>query len=92
MNLPLYTGSKQDRAVDQRNAHKYQLQDQRNQVASQVQQAATDYHRAGEWAQLFRKQIIPQAGQTVDAVLAGYQGRQGRFSQSYAQSDHTLRL
>ena len=77
MNLPLYTGSKQDRAVDQRNAEwmqqKYQLQDQRNQVASQVQQAATDYQRAGERAQLFRQQIIPQASQTVDATLAGYQ-------------------
>ncbi len=77
MNLPLYTGSKQDRSVDQRNAEwmqqKYQLQDQRNQVASQVQQAATDYQRAGERAQLFRQQIIPQASQTVDATLAGYQ-------------------
>jgi len=77
MNLPLYTGSKQDRAVDQRNAEwmqqKYQLHDQRNQVASQVQQAVTDYRRAGEQAQLFQQQIIPQARQTVDAMLAGYQ-------------------
>lgn len=77
MNLPLNTGSKQNRAVDQRNAEwmqqKYQLQDQRNQVASQVQQAITDYQRAGERAQLFHQQIIPQASQTVDATLAGYQ-------------------
>jgi len=77
MNLPLYTGSKQDRAVDQRNAEwmqqKYQLQDQRNQVASQVQQAVTDYRRAGEQVQLFKQEIIPQARQTVDAMLAGYQ-------------------
>jgi len=77
MNLPLYTGSKQDRAVDQRNAEwmqkKYQLHDQRNQVALQVQQASTDYQRAGERAQLFKQQIIPQATQTVDATLAGYQ-------------------
>jgi outer membrane protein TolC len=77
MNLPIYAGSKQDRAVDQRNAEwmqqKYQLQDQRNQVASQVRQAATDYQRAGERAQLFKQQIIPQASQTVDATLAGYQ-------------------
>lgn len=49
------------------------MQDQRNQVISQVQQAATDYQRAGERAQLFRQQIIPQASQTVDATLAGYQ-------------------
>ncbi len=77
MNLPLYTGSKQDRIVDQRNAEwmqqKYRLQDQRNQVASQVQQAVTDYHRSGEQVKLFHQEIIPQARQTVDAMLAGYQ-------------------
>ncbi len=77
MNLPLYTGSKQDRAVGQRNAEwlqkKYQLHDQRSQVASQVQQAITDYRRSRERATLFQQQIIPQARQTVDAMLAGYQ-------------------
>jgi len=77
MNLPFYASSKQDRAVDQRNAEwlqqKYQLHDQRNQVASQVLQAMTDYHRAGEQTQLFQQEIIPQARQTVDALLAGYQ-------------------
>ncbi len=77
MNLPLYTGSKQDRAVDQRKAEwltqKYQLQDQRNEVASQVQQAMIDYRRAGEQVALFKQEIIPQARQTVDAMLAGYQ-------------------
>jgi outer membrane protein TolC len=77
MNLPLYTNDRQDRAVDQRNAEwlqqKHRLQDQRNQVASQVQQAATDYQRAGERARLFKQQIIPQANQTVNATLAGYQ-------------------
>ncbi len=77
MNLPIYTGSKQDRAVDQRNAEwieqKYQLHDQQNQVASQVQQAITDYRRGGEQTRLFQQEIIPQARQTVDAMLAGYQ-------------------
>jgi len=77
MNLPLYTSSKQDRSVDQRNAEwlrkKYQLHDQRNQVALQVQQAVTDYRRSRERTQLFQQEIIPQARQTVDAMLAGYQ-------------------
>ncbi len=77
MSLPLYAGSKQDRAVDQHNAEflqqKYQLHDQRNQVAAEVQQASTDYQRASEQAQLFKQEIIPQARQTVDAMLAGYQ-------------------
>lgn len=77
MSLPLYTGSKQDRAVDQRNAEwlqqKYWLQAQHNRVALDVQQAMTDYRRAGEQALLFKDEIIPQARQTVDTMLAGYQ-------------------
>jgi len=77
MNLPLYAGSKQDRAVDQRNVEwmeqKYQLQDQRNQVASEVQQAMTDYQRGDELVKLFQQEIIPQARQAVEAMLAGYQ-------------------
>jgi len=77
MNLPLYAGSKQDRAVDQRNAEwmrqKFLLQDQRNQVASEVQQAMTDFQSGNEQVKLFRQEIIPQARQTVEAMLAGYQ-------------------
>ncbi len=77
MSLPVFSSSKQDRAVDQRNAEwlqkKYQLQDQRNRVASQVQQAMIDYRRMGERTKLFQQEIIPQARQTVDAMLAGYQ-------------------
>ncbi len=76
-NLPLYTGSKLSRAVDQRNAEwmqqKYHLQDQRQLVASQVFRAISDYERSVERTQLFQKEIIPQARQTVDAMLAGYQ-------------------
>ncbi len=77
MNLPLYTSSKQDRRVDQRNAERlqqqYQLHDQRNQVFSQVEQATADYHYSRERTVLFQQEIIPQARQTVDAMLAGYQ-------------------
>jgi len=77
MNLPLYAGSKQDRTVDQRNAEwmqqKFLLQDQRNQVASEVQQAMMDYRHGDEQVRLFRQEIIPQARQTVEAMLAGYQ-------------------
>ena len=77
MNLPLYTGTKQDRNVDQRNAEwmsqKYRLHDQRNELSSQIQQAVIDYRRAGEQVELFKTEIIPQARQTVDAMMAGYQ-------------------
>jgi len=77
MNLPIYASSKQDRAVDQRNAEwmqqKYKLDDQHNQVAAEVVQARTDYQRGGEQVRLFRQEILPQARQTVEAMLAGYQ-------------------
>ena len=77
MNLPLYASSKLDRAVAQQSAQwqqkKYQLQDRRSQVASQVRRAITDYSRSRQRTALFRQEIIPQASQTVDAMLAGYQ-------------------
>lgn len=77
MNLPLYSGSKQDQTVDQRNAEwlqkKYELHEQGNQIGAEVSQAITDYQRAAEQLLLFRQEIIPQARQTVDAMLGGYQ-------------------
>lgn len=77
MNLPLYSEKKQDRTVDQRNAEwlqqKYQLQDHHNRVQTEISSAINDYTRAGEQSTLFKKEIIPQANQTVEAMLAGYQ-------------------
>ncbi len=77
MNLPFDMSRKRSRAVDQRRAEwiaqKYRLQDLHNRVVTKVQQAIIDYRRAGEQVQLFQQEIIPQAQQTVDAMLAGYQ-------------------
>ncbi|VAX10933.1 Heavy metal RND efflux outer membrane protein, CzcC family, partial [hydrothermal vent metagenome] len=77
MNLPIYTDTKQDRAVDQRNSERlqqrYALQDERNQVAAAIGRALSDYRRGEEKAVLFKTGIIPQASQTVASMLAGYQ-------------------
>ncbi|VAX05772.1 Heavy metal RND efflux outer membrane protein, CzcC family [hydrothermal vent metagenome] len=77
MNLPLYSGSKQDKAVDQRNSEllqqNYRLADAREQVHAQISQAMADYQRASEQVILFKTGIIPQSRQTVDSMLAGYQ-------------------
>lgn len=77
MSLPLYSGSKQDKAVDQRNSEllqqNYRLQDAREQVYTQISQAMADYRRASEQVILFKTGIIPQSRQTVDSMLAGYQ-------------------
>ncbi len=76
-NLPLYAASRQARAVDQRAAEiaerERALEDARAQVLAEVAHAAADYARAREQAALFRRGILPQAEQTVNAMLAAYQ-------------------
>ncbi len=77
MSLPIYTGSKQDKAMDQRNSEllqqNYRLQDRVQQVREEISRAMADYWRASELTVLFKTGIIPQARQTVDSMLAGYQ-------------------
>ncbi len=77
MSLPIYTGSKQDRALDQRNSEllqqNYKLQDTQQRVREEISRAMADYKRASEQTMLYKDGIIPQARQTVDSMLAGYQ-------------------
>jgi len=77
MNLPIYTATRQDRAVDQRNAERmsqrYALADAHNRVEAAIGSALSDYRRGSEKAELFKSGIIPQARQTVASMLAGYQ-------------------
>jgi outer membrane protein TolC len=77
MNLPIYSGARQDKAVDQRASQmlqkQYQLDDARGRVAVEVSRALADYQRSREQASLFKQGIIPQAAQTVASMLAAYQ-------------------
>jgi len=77
MTIPLYSGSKQDRALDQRHAEKakaeFSWQDAINQVDAEIDAAASDFMLARDQVVLFEKGIIPQARQTTASMLAGYQ-------------------
>lgn len=77
MSLPLYAGSKQARAVDQRTAEQAKAQfartDARNRVHAEIDAAAAELRIAREQLSLFRQGIIPQARQTTASMLAGYQ-------------------
>jgi len=77
LNLPIYSGSKQDRKVDQRKAElvrsEFTLADAKAGVLAEVSQALADYQQARNQAQLFKTGIIPLANQTVASMLAGYQ-------------------
>jgi outer membrane protein TolC len=77
MNLPIYAGSRQDKAVDQRSSQvlqsRYRLDDARGMVAAEVSRALADYQLSREQVSLFKQGIIPQAGQTVASMLSAYQ-------------------
>ena len=77
MNLPIFTDSKQQKAVDQRNKEvlqkKFSLRDTANRVHSEISVAYSQYLKSRQQVQLFKTGIIPQARQTVASMLAGYQ-------------------
>jgi len=77
MTIPLYSGSKQDKAVDQRMAEKakaqFSRQDIANKVDADIDSAASDLRIARDQVVLFEKGILPQARQTTASMLAGYQ-------------------
>ena len=83
IKIPLYADSKQSKAVKQRSIeyqqNRYALLDQKNQVRSEISASATDYERAKSQLLLLENGILPQARQTVQSMLAGYQVSQVDF-------------
>ncbi len=77
MSVPLYSGTKQDKAVDQRMAEKataqFSREDAANRVDADIDAAASDLRIAHNQVVLFEKGILPQARQTTASMLAGYQ-------------------
>jgi len=77
INLPIYTSTKQDRALAQRKANvakeEFALRDDIEAVWNEASTALANYLKAKEQASLFKTGIIPQASQTVNSMLAGYQ-------------------
>lgn len=77
VNLPVFTVSKQDKAVSQRASElqekRYAQQDTLNEVTAQITQAVANYQQSKDQFELLKEGIIPQAQQTVDSMLSGYQ-------------------
>ena len=77
ITIPLYAGSKQSYKVKQRVSEqfksKYAYRDETNQVKADIARYITDYRRAQQQRSLFETGILPQARQTVQSMLAGYQ-------------------
>ncbi len=77
VNVPLYFGSKQSKAIDQRSHERsqrqYTLNSTLRMIESEIGRSLAEYQAAREQVLLLDKAIIPQAQQTVASMLAGYQ-------------------
>jgi outer membrane protein TolC len=77
INVPLYSGSKQSKAVEQRShevsRQMFELHDTLRNVEAAVSENLADYDAARDQVALLETAIIPQAQQTVSSMLAGYQ-------------------
>ena len=77
VDVPLYFGSKQSKAIDQRGSERTQrrfaFSDALRSIEADVSRNLATYESSREQVQLLEKAIIPQARQTVAAMLAAYQ-------------------
>lgn len=93
MNLPLYAGRKQSRVEDQRQAEliaaQQQLRETELRVLAEMSLALSRFQRSQDRIALFETVILPQAEQTVEAMLAGYQVNKVVFA-SLIQAQTTL--
>ncbi|MBT9100554.1 TolC family protein [Methylovulum psychrotolerans] len=84
MNVPIYADRKQAKAVDQRQGEllqeQYSLQDEHHKIQSEIASKTAEYQHAKEKLLLLEHEIIPQAQQAVNSLLAGYQVSQTSFT------------
>ncbi len=76
-SLPIYSSSKQDKEIEQRSssffASKYRYSETLRTVESDVSRYHAQYNASRDQVELYGSAIIPQAQQTVSAMLSGYQ-------------------
>ncbi len=84
INVPIFADRKQAKAVVQRQSEllqaQYALQDDHHKTLAEIAAKAAEYRQTKEKLKLLEHEIIPQAQQTVNALLAGYQVSQTGFS------------
>ncbi len=77
MNLPLWTGTKQDKAVAQRTseslAAEHKVREYKDRILAEIATEFSEYSNTARQSELYRTSLIPQAEQTAAAMLKGYQ-------------------
>ena len=76
VNVPLYFGSKQSKAIQQRSSERarsmFSMRSVLRSIETEVARNVASYEAAREQVQLLDSAIIPQAQQTVSAMLSAY--------------------
>jgi len=84
INVPIYADRNQAKAVDQRQSEllqaQYALQDEHRRIQAEIASKAVEYQQTKEKLLLLEHEIIPQAQQTVNSLLAGYQVSRADFT------------
>ena len=84
MNVPIYANHKQAKAVDQRQSEllqeQYALQDEHHKIQAEIAAKTAEYQQTKEKLLLLEHEIIPQAQQAVNSLLAGYQVSKTNFT------------
>lgn len=84
INVPIYADRKQAKAVDQRQSEllqeQYALHDDHRKIQAEIAAKAAEYQQTKEKLLLLEHEIIPQAQQTVNSLMAGYQVSQTDFT------------
>ncbi len=77
LNIPLYSGSKQSKKVAETRYSKSMIDERYRQVLNQVffelENKLTSVEKNVKLVELFKTRIIPQASQSVESALIGYQ-------------------
>ena len=77
MNIPIWTGSKQDNALAQRTseslAAKHKVRAYLDTMRSSITSEFSEYASTSSQSELYATSLIPQAEQTAAAMLKGYQ-------------------
>ncbi|MGZ9127835.1 MAG: TolC family protein, partial [Candidatus Binatia bacterium] len=85
INVPIYANRKQAKAIDQRQSEllqeRYALQDEHHKIQAAIATKVAEYEHAKEKLSLLEHEIIPQAQQTVNSLLAGYQVSEANFTE-----------
>jgi len=77
MNLPVWTGSKLDKALAQRLsealAADHKVRQFKDRLQAEITSEFSEYRNTAQQSELYRTSLIPQAEQTAAAMLKGYQ-------------------